>query len=388
MSVKYDFDQVPKYGGRSVKWDTMPDGMLPFYVAVMDFDCAPEIVEAVSQRAAHSAYGYSYIDEQYYKNVHDFYARHHEMDIPVEDIMVSPGIISGFCYVFHLITKPGDGVVIQPPVYGPFYSVPQQRNLTVVENPLLWDEENGYRMDYEDLERKCADPANKVLMLCSPHNPIGRVWKPEELIRAANIALDHDMYVLCDEIHCDLLREGVTHYPLISLLPEKRNKIITTVAPSKTFNIPGLSMAHVMLHDAQLKEAWKKYVQEELHLHFANPLNMAAVDACHTSCDEWLYALRSYLQANMEYACRFFKENLPNVSTYVPEGTYLMWLDMRKYGLSSEALCEKIKEQGAQLSPGTSFGHLGEGFMRFNVGCTRATLTEGLSRIKKALDSL
>lgn len=384
--MRYDFDQVPaRKNTRCVKWDSYENDPLPFWVADMDFHCPPAIVEAVRERVNTSPLGYSFFDDTYLSSVSAFYRRHHGADIPPEHIVVSPGVVPAFNYLYHLLSEPGQGVIIQPPVYGPFFNIAREHDRRVVENPLILDENNIYRMDYEDLERKCADPNNRILLLCSPHNPIGRVWTPQELTRAARIALDHGLYVLSDEIHCDLLRKDVRHYPLDSLLPEHRDRILTMVAPSKTFNIPGLALAHIFIHDDDLRKKYRHYMDVELHLPLANPLSMAAVVAAHTQCDEWLEQLREYLDGNIRYVCDYLAKNIPNVSSYIPEGTYLMWLDMRKAGLSSAQADKLLRRHGLALSAGTIYGENADGFMRFNVGCPRSMLTEGLERLKAAL---
>ncbi|HHX75458.1 MAG TPA: pyridoxal phosphate-dependent aminotransferase [Firmicutes bacterium] len=391
--MRYDFDTViDRNRTNSVKWEFMhlfapdaPQGTLPLWVADMDFPCAEPIIAALHERVDKKIFGYSSPETgEYYRAVCSWYQHRFNWYVNSDDIVFSPGVVPALGYLLEILTEQGDGVIIQPPVYHPFSGKITACGRTIVNNPLLY-RDGYYTMDFADLEKKARDPGNKVLLLCSPHNPVGRVWRREELQRLGRICLDNGLYIIADEIHYDLVRRGVAHTPLATLFPGEKHRIITATAPSKTFNLAGLQLSHIIIHDKELRSRWLCYVRDKISYGGPNPLSLAAVQAAYMYGEDWLEAVLAYLDDNVEFLRSYLRRHLPGVILPPPEGTYLAWLDFRAYNLPQDELFARMVRAGVLLENGIKYGREGEGFLRLNFACPRKILATALERMAGTL---
>jgi cystathionine beta-lyase len=389
--MKYDFDQViDRRHTSSMKWDMVKplfghEDILPMWVADMDFLPPAEAVEAVKQRAALGIYGYSFQPEGLYPALVAWEKERHDWNIEKEWIVQSPGVVTSLSLLVELLTEPGGGIIIQPPVYHPFYDVIRMNGRTLVKNPLKL-EDGQLRVDFAHLEQLMADDANKCLMLCSPHNPGGRVWTRDELARMGELALKYNVRIICDEIHQDLVFSGHKHIPLASLSPEIAAITATCVAPSKTFNVAGLHTSFVIISDRELRH---RYIQRQraLSLHMNSFFGGAAAEACYRHGAEWLDQLLVYLEGNLDYTVDYFARNLPQCKVIRPEGTYLVWVDCRAMSTDPEVLKKLMFEEArVAFNEGSMFGEEGRGFLRINIACPRSLLEEGLRRFAEAVN--
>jgi cysteine-S-conjugate beta-lyase len=358
--------------------------MLPMWVADMDFRSPPEVMEAVLRVAGHGVYGYSQMPSSYYEAIVAWLHNRHGWDVSPQWLSYSPGVITGMNVAIQTFTAPGDRVVIQTPVYPPFFASIRNNGRGIVDNGLVL-ENKAYTMDFDQLERS-IDAHTRMLLLCSPHNPIGRVWSEIELHRLAEIVLRHDLLVFADEIHGDLAFPGYRHIPFASISPEIAKRTITGIAPSKTFNIAGLKASVIVTESPQLKRAFDQAQQRVFGLYTANIFAIAAAEAAYRFGGPWLDGALEYLAENVQYVQQRLERDLPGVTSVRSEGTFLMWLDFSRLGMSHEALRETIF-CGAQvgLNDGLSFGAAGDQHMRINIGCPRSMVAEGLSRIAAVL---
>jgi cystathionine beta-lyase len=389
--MTYDLNQlIDRKGTNSIKWEFMhkmyPDAdadAIPMWVADMDFPCAAPILEALRRRVDRQIFGYStHQTEEYFRAVCGWYQNRFHWRVDPEEIVYSPGVVPAIGYLIEILTEPGDGVMIQRPVYYPFTNMIHSHRRTVVNNPLI--NRNGhYEMDFADLERKVGEPGVKVMILCSPHNPVGRVWKEAELVRMGEICLDNGITIISDEIHYDILRKGIRHIPLATLFP--RRGIITATAPSKTFNLAGMQLSNIVIHDAAIRERWNAYVCGQLGLSAPNPLSIVAAQAAYEHGGEWLAEILDYLDENIRFMQEFVQRRLPRAGFTPPEGTYLVWLDLSAYGAQEELNRLLIKEAKVLAEDGTIFGEEGRGFFRMNVACPRDLLRTALERIAAVL---
>lgn len=356
--------------------------MIQMWVADMDFLTAPAITEALHDRIDHQIYGYTEAEEGFYDAVINWCARRYEWQIEKEWLTITPGVVPALSVLVRSLVKPGEKILIQPPVYGPFRKVTEGNNCVVVENVLLHDKESGrYTMDYEDLAQKAADPEVKMAILCSPHNPVGRVWTREELTRFAEICIENDLIIISDEIHCDLIFDGHEFVPLASLSEEIAQQTITCMAPSKTFNLAGLKTSHTIIPNPEFRQKLDDALYK-MALSRPNAFGVFAVEAAYNEGEAWLSEVMSYIQANYEYMHDYLAEFLPQIKLTEPEGTYLIWADFSAFGLSQDELFSKLVDEArVHLTNGHFFGDQGEGFLRFNLACARPTLEEGLRRI-------
>jgi len=387
--MMYDFNQIiERIGTNAGKWEFMnvitphsDQDTLPFWVADMDFPSPQPVIDAMKKRADRLIFGYSLPDETYYKSVSNWMKRRFDWNLNFSDIFLSHGVLSALKPLVLALTSEGDGVIIQRPVYMPFSDIINQTNRTLVNNALINDD-GYYRVDFEDLERKAKNPNNKMMIFCSPHNPVGRVWTEEELKKIANICLENDVILISDEIHFDLLRKGVKHIPIAKLFPDA-DKIITCTAPSKTFNIAGLHMANIIIRNKEYQQKWSEQVGKVL----PSPIAIPAVQAAYDEGEDWLDQLTEYLDDNFKFTEDYFKKNLPKAKFKIPEGTYFVWVDLSDYGYEDKRLDEMmIKEANVLIYGGTIFGPEGSGFQRINIACPRSILEEGLNRICKAMN--
>lgn len=387
--MKYDFDEIiDRCGTNCVKWDGAenPD-VLPMWVADMDFRTAPAIIEALSRRVDHGVFGYTRVPQSYYESITGWFARRHGWNIDNDWIIYTSGVVPALSAIIKALTVPGDKVLIQTPVYNCFFSSIRNNGCEIVESPLVYAD-NTYSIDFEDLERKVSDPKVKAMILCNPHNPAGRVWSRDELIRIGEICIRHDVVVIADEIHCELVMPGYEYTPFASISEEFSRHSVSCVSPSKAFNIAGLQIANIVCADAGRRAKIDRAININ-EVCDVNPFGVIALQAAYNEGAEWLDQLLEYIHGNYEYMRRFCEEHLPDFPITKLEGTYLVWMDCRKFGMTSAEL-EKALIQDAKLwlNAGTMYGKDGEGFMRWNIACPRARMIEGLKRFEQLAKTL
>ncbi|WP_017726489.1 MalY/PatB family protein [Halalkalibacterium ligniniphilum] len=389
MANETVFDQViNRKGTASAKWDyvdTLYKGndLLPMWVADMDFQAPAPVIEAIQSRAAHGIFGYPTHTASVDKAVQSWAKRHYNWDIDPEDLIYTSGIVPTISRIIEAFTNEKDRIVIQTPVYHPFYDLVTNNKRELIKNPLIYDG-TSYKMDFAQLESG-IDSRTKMLILCNPHNPVGRVWTKEELEKLAQICVANDLLVVSDEIHADLLYEGFQHIPIASLSEEMASRTFTCLAPSKTFNLAGIQTSYVVIKNSVLRAGLKKH----LTLNFMNMTNSFAelvTEVAYNQGEQWLQELRAYIQGNEQYVRRYVETHMPKISLVKPEGTYLLWLDCSKLGLSAnERKKWLVEEARVALNHGPMFGkEEGDAFERMNIACPRKTIQEGLERIKKA----
>lgn len=381
-----NFDQINnRYHTNSTKWDDadylyQAQDVLPFWVADTDFLSPAPVLAALSERVRHGIFGYPSGRQLGFDALAAWLQKRHSWKIDPALVVSTPGVCTALSIAVQTFSAPGDKIIIQPPVYPPFFAVIKDNNRTVVENPLLSDE-NGYRIDFDDLAQKAAGA--KILILCNPHNPVGRVWGEKDLRKIAAICRENNVLILSDEIHSDLIYT-IRHTPLASLDPAIADRTITCVAPSKTFNTAGLQASAIIFSNPALYTPFAAAVQA-LHISKSNVLGTTALQAAYSHGEPWLEELLPYLAANAALLVKTLAVKAPKIKVHLPEGTYLAWLDCRALGLTQPELRSFFaKEARVGLNDGATFGTQGTGFMRFNFGCPKATLLEGLERITAA----
>ena len=390
--MKYDFDKIiDRTGTESLKW-VYPrkvlkvEDAIPMWVADMDFEAPPAVVEAIRNRAAHGVYGYPLIPPSFWQAAIGWLKRRHGWEIRKDWMAKTPGIVPALNYSVRAFTKPGDGVIIQTPVYFPFYHAVENNGRRVVRNALRFDGRR-YTMDLEDLERK-LDEGSRMLILCSPHNPVGRVWTRDELEALGRLAKERDLVVVSDEIHADLVYSGHRHHVLAALSSDLADRTVTCIAPSKTFNIPGLSTAVVIASNPKLLGAFKDET-ERAGFELGQVFGIIGFEAAYSQGDDWLDELLPYLEANVDFMEKFLEAQIPAIRLVRPEGTYLALLDCRGLGLEPAALNDFfLNKARVYFSDGVLFGEEAAGFVRINFGCPRALLVEALERIERAVKNL
>jgi cysteine-S-conjugate beta-lyase len=369
----------------SLKWDGLQsrygvsgDDYLPLWVADMDFQAPPAVVQALVRRAEHGIYGYPSNLEAYREAICRWLLRRHEWRIQPEWIVSSPGVVSAVNLVIRAFTQRGDGVVIQPPVYFPFFRGVEDNGCRVLLNPLGWDGER-YRIDFADLDQKLAEA--KLLLLCSPHNPVGRVWSADELREVGVLCRKHDVLIISDEIHFDLVLPGHRHHVLAALSDDLAQRTIVSTSPSKTFNLAGLQPGYSVIPHAPLRRVFRRYVQA-CHIPEPNVFCLDGTIAAYTEGEAWLDELLGYLEGNLDFIEQFLAAELPVLKLIRPEGTYLAWVDCRALLGDPKALERKLlREAHVVFNQGYTFGPGGEGFIRINFACPRSLLAEALGRI-------
>jgi cystathionine beta-lyase len=380
-----NFDtHINRRGTQSAKWDLYPgEDLLHLWVADMDFAAPKPIQDALYKRVEHGVFGYTLMGDSVREAVAHWMQKRHLWKIETNWIVFLSGIVPALSLAVQTFTNPQDRVLVQPPVYTPFFDMVTLNNRKVVLNPLVL--KNGkYEMDFSHLEKQVQQGIS-MMILCSPHNPVGRVWTKEELQKLGDLCEQYDVLIVSDEIHSDLITPGYVHTPLAALSPSLSNRIITCIAPSKTFNIAGLQASAVIIENEQLRAAFSDTMRKQ-GLHSLNIMATAAMEAAYAKCEDWLKDLLIYLNQNIEFACTFIKKEIPALTAYRPEGTYLLWVDCGKLGLSKEARLQLLLEKGKiVVEPGEKFGLGGEGFIRLNLGCPRSILEEALVRLKKAV---
>lgn len=378
--MKYDFDKtIDRRATNSYKWDSAPGGVLPMWVADMDFRTAPAIIDALQKRVAHGIFGYTRVPDAYYDAVTSWFSRRHGWDIDREWIIYTSGVVPAVSAVIKALTVPGDKVIVQTPVYNCFFSSIRNNGCEIVSNPLRRTADT-YEMDFDALERCAADQRAKVMLLCNPHNPAGRVWTPDELTRLGNICLRNGVTVVADEIHCELVYQGFKYTPFASLSDAFLHRSVTCVSPSKAFNIAGLQIANIVAFDNDMRSRIDKAININ-EVCDVNPFGVAATIAAYNEGEEWLNQLVDYLHGNYEAMAEFCRRELPEFPITRLEGTYLVWMDCSSLGMPSDALEHALLEDARLwLNAGTMYGAEGEGYMRWNIACPRSVMLDGLNR--------
>ncbi len=383
---RYNFDeQIDRHGTNSVKWEGMTkmfgrEGLFPMWVADMDFKVPDEIIEAIKVRADQGIFGYTFRPESFYTSIIGWMKRRHDLDIKREWIVDGAGVVSGLVMAVLTYTKPGDEIIVQPPVYYPFFRVIRNNGRIIVNNPLKF-ENKKYTMDFEDLEKKISQ-RTKMVILCNPHNPVGRVWSRDELEKLVQICKDNDLILVSDEIHSDFVYDPYVHTSVLSL--NYNENTVTFLAPNKTFNIAGIPSSIVVIPDKRLRNDFQMMI-ENMDVETSNIFSIVAAQAAYTYGDDWFDALLEYLAGNLEFLESFLKSEMPKVDLVKPEGTYLAWLDFRKLGFSDEELSRiLINKANLALDDGNLFGIGGSGFQRMNIAMPRKLLMTGLEKLKNA----
>jgi cystathionine beta-lyase len=382
--MELNFDVLPnRRATESTKWRAFDEDVLPMWVADMDFRSPDAVIEALKQRVDHGVFGYPMIQESLKESIVAWLNRRHGWEVSPDDLVFIPGVVTGFNLATHAVTRPGDGVLVQTPTYGPFFGVHKNAYLTQQEMELTQGADGQYGIDLEAFEA-AIHGRTRIFMLCNPQNPTGRVFRQNELEAMAEICLKHEIIICSDEIHGDLVYPGHRHIPIASLDLEIAARTITLIAPSKTFNIAGLEASVAIIQNKDLRKQFEEARQGLAG--WVNLLGLVAMEAAYTEGEPWLQALLAYLEANRDYLYEYVKKELPGVKMNRPEGTYLAWLDCRHAEIDGKPQTFFQKKGKVALNEGSWFGKGGEGFVRLNFGCPRSTLTEGLSRIKEALE--
>lgn len=389
--MKYNFDEIIDRSGTSAtKMESLPKGCpddaLPLWVADMDFACAEPILKALHERIDKKIFGYTMYDtDECLGAVLNWYKKRYGWEEQKENLFFCGGIVSAYAVLLNLLTKEGEGVVIQRPIYYPFTMKANSNGRQIVDSPLIYADGN-YTIDFDDLDKKMAEPNNKVLVFCSPHNPAGRVWTEEEIRKVVDICKKYDKWIICDEIHCDLLRCGMTFHPILKVAPDYADRIAVCTAPSKTFNLAGMKTSNIVIHNKELQAAWKDLIGGKLSMNGAGTLGLTAMIAAYNEGEEWLEQLKEYLDGNFAYIDAFLKEHLPKAHMVPSEGTYLAWIDFNGYVNGDAEKLEEIMQKKARvaLDEGYIFGDAGRGFERINIATPRSVVEDCMDRILKA----
>ena len=389
--MKYNFDKViDRSNTCSAKYDELKekfgrDDLIPMWIADMDFLNAKEVEDAVVNRARHSIYGYTTRTEDYFKAIKDWQKYKNNWDVDIKYMSHAPGVLPMLANIFHAFAKEGDKVIIQPPVFSEFKKVASNWGLEVINNPLI-QKQNDYFIDFDDLEEKTKDA--KFMIFCNPHNPVGRVWKKEEIKRVAEICLKNNVLVISDEMYSDMTLFDNKHVPMASLSEEIRINTITCTSIGKTFNIPGLKVATCILPTLEAKAKYD-WILEKLEMKRSDCFSVVANQVAMNEGREWFEQLMEYLEGNVEFAVNYINKNIPKIKCSKPQGTYLLWLDCRELNLTQEDLIKFfVNNAKIALNDGSTFGEEGIGYMRMNIGCPRSILEQALLQLKNAVDSL
>lgn len=391
--MKFNFDKdCHRFGTGCIKWDEDPEGVIPMWVADMDFQTAPCITEAVLKRARQGVFGYTYVRDDYYDAVRTWFGRQHGWNIEKDWIIYTIGVVPAISVCIKAFTKPGDKVLIQTPVYNCFFSSIRNNGCEMIENRLVYkklsDTEFTFEIDFADFEEKVKEA--KLFVLCNPHNPAGRVWRKDELERMAEICRKHNVPVVSDEIHCEIVMPGYTYTPMASLSPEIQENTITLCSPSKAFNIAGLQTANIIVKSTD----WKERINKAVNINEVcdiNPFGVVALISAYTDAEAkyWLHGLNLYISENNKYVKETLAKELPWMPISKLEGTYLVWCDCRSLGKTSgEIETSLLHSHKVHVNAGSMYGNAGEGFIRLNMACPRTQLEEGLRRIVRGLKEL
>ncbi len=381
--MKYNFDEIiDRRCSQSVKWDHFDEGVIPMWIADMDFPSPEPVVQALLKRVEHRIYGYPCETSELKQAVIDWLSNQHQWVVQPDDIMMVPGVICGFNLVSHAVTQPGDEFLLPTPAYPPFFGVQKNAQLEKRGTEMVLGSDNRYTIDFDQFEAAIT-PKTKVFMLCNPHNPTGRVFTRQELEKMAEICLRHNVLICSDEIHHDIVFSESKHVPIASLSKEVQEKSITILAPSKTFNIAGLTSSIIVCTDPEMRNRLENTKQGLMG--WVNIFGQVATTAAYREGKDWLDQMLVYLQKNRDLVYEFVNQELPGIKMTRPEGTYLAWLDCREANLTPNPYQFFLENAKVGLNDGAWFGEGGEGFTRLNFACPRSLLIEGLERMKKAL---
>lgn len=389
--MKYNFDEIiDRSGTNCIKTDKLNtvfgrSDLTPLWVADMDFLSPPAVTEALTKRTEHGVFGYTMDYDSYYNSIMGWLDRRHDYKVEKEELTFVPGVVKGFAFAIDTFTLEKDNIIIQPPVYHPFKLVTEAMNRTIINNPLIL--ENGeYSMDFDGLKSIITEQECKMLIFCSPHNPVGRVWKKEELEELAEICYDNNILVISDEIHADFTFNGHKHLPFATVSEKARENSITLMAPSKTFNIAGIVSSFAITHNKQIREKFMNYLTPR-ELNQGTLYAYAATEAAYNHGEEWLEQVTDYVQKNMEFVTEYLKDNIPQIKPIEMESTFLMWLDCRDLGLSHNKVVDLfVNKAKLALNSGAMFGDEGKGFMRLNVGSPLSILKKAMEDLKNAME--
>lgn len=385
-----DFNEIiDRKNSDSLKFDFavekgLPEDVLPLWVADMDFKAPPGVIEALQKSLDRGIFGYSDTKDDYYEIVAAWFKKRFDFTYEKQWLVKTPGIVFALANAVRALTEKGDNVIIQPPVYYPFFNVIRNNHRNIIENPLVYRDGKFY-IDFEDFEKKIVDNNVKLFILCSPHNPVSRVWTKEELQKLGEICLKHNVYVVADEIHCDFVFEGYKHHIFIDAVPEMKDRTIICTAPSKTFNVAGMQLSNIFIPSAEIRERYMAEIDVTGYTVPSNP-GVVACKAAYATGEEWFEECLAYIKGNFDYLRDFLKENLPELKLIEPEGTYLAWIDCSGLGLSAEELNDLIINKAKLwFDSGDIFGKASEQFQRIVLACPRATLEKALKQLKEAI---
>ena len=388
----WNFDEPDRREGTDcIKYDCREEifgskNIIPMWVADMDFNTPDFVVESLQKRLKHEIFGYSFRPDEYYSSMINWLKSRHNWNIEKDWISFCPGIVPALNFCTLAYTQPGDSIIVQPPVYFPFFSAVESHGRKLIYNRLT-ESEGKSIMDNNSLVSG-IDSKTRMIFISNPHNPVGRVWTPEELNNLADICLNNNILMISDEIHCDLVLPGFTHTPLASLSEKIAAKTITLIAPSKTFNLAGLSTSSVIIPDPSLRKSFNRIV-DNLHIGNGNIFGTIASISAYTNGHKWLDALLDYIDHNVEFVKDYCREMIPEIEPVEPEATYMIWLDCRKFGMTGKELQNFfVSKAGVGMNEGSTFGPGGEGFMRMNLGATHNTVMKALEQIEKAVASI
>ena len=389
--MKYNFNEIiDRKGTDSLKYDFavergLPKDVLPLWVADMDFPVEDHIKEALIKASEHAIFGYSDTKDDYFEVLSSWYERRFFWKVKKEWLVKTPGVVFAIAMAIQALTRENEAIIIQEPVYYPFSSTIRANNRKLVINNLVLKKDK-YHIDFVDFEKKIIENNVKLFILCSPHNPVGRVWTGEELQKLANICLKHKVYIFSDEIHSDLVYEKDTHTIFANLGKDVEDSCIVATAPSKTFNIAGLQVSNIWIANEKMRDAFKEAIDRAGYSQLNN-MGLIATKVAYKYGEEWLEELKIYLKSNIDFVRKFLKDKLSNIKLIEPEGTYLLWLDCRELGLSEKERQGLIQNKAKLwLDTGTMFGKAGAGFERINIACPRKTLKEAMNRLKEAIN--
>lgn len=385
-----DFDRIiDRRNTNSLKYDFTaengkPEDVIPLWVADMDFAAPPQVIRRLTQVSQHGIFGYSEVKGEYFEALSDWYWNYFGWKVEPSWLVKTPGVVYAICTAIRSLTKEGDAVMVQQPVYYPFVESVRENGRRLINNPLVY-REGKYQMDFEDMEQKIKEHRVKLFLLCSPHNPVGRVWTREELVRLGEICVRYGVIVVADEIHADFVYPGNQHRIFTAINPEFQKHTITCTAPSKTFNLAGLQVSNIFIADREIRGKF----QQEMHrggYSQLNPMGLAACQTAYQSGKEWLEELKKYLWGNLNFLRKFLEDRIPQIHLVEPEGTYLVWLDCRGLGFEEKKLDDFMVHQARLwLDAGVMFGQEGSGFERINIACPRKILEKALKRLESAL---
>ena len=383
MEYAFDFNRIiDRRNTGSLKWEKYGKNVLPLWVADMDFPAPEPIITELGKYVTHGIFGYPHKPDELKETISERLFRLYSWAVSPDEIVILPGVVTGFNLAVQALAEPGTGYIIQPPVYPPFYKVEELSKIPVCEAPLVFDKEKGYKIDFEAFKKKLS-PEIGVFLLCNPHNPVGRVFSRDELEKLASLCIEKGVYICSDEIHSDLVYNGFRHYPIASLGKEISGKTITLMAPSKTFNIAGLGCSFAVI---QNKDLLDRFLRARRGLvSDVNILGLVAAKAAYKMCEPWLNSLLSYLKDNRDYITEYIAKHCPGLKYKAPEGTYLAWLDFTELSLPKEPGEYLLERAGVALNEGSHFGLCGKGFARLNFACPRKTLEKALENISRAL---